>query len=358
MKAIGHALEHVAALGAQRLLAPHRLAPGVRQRQRAGDARQQLARAERLDQVVVGAGLEALDARLLAGARRQQDDRHRARVVVGAAGARSRPKPSSRGIITSVSDEVGSLRAARRPAPARRRRPRSRVAPCRAGGAGSRACRRCRRRAARARATVGRARASASSRRRRHARSAPASPMPASGSQRSASSTNGCDADRRRHEPGARLDAVRGRCAWPNGSAHGERACRARAARRRRPRRRAAAPAPAPARARCPCPRACGRARPGRDGSDRRAAAAPPPECRCRCRAPRARASPRLARAGARAISPSSVYLNALETRLRTIFSHIVAVDDRPARRAAGSRRRGAGRRARSPSGTRSPDRR
>ena len=36
------------------------------------DARDQLARRERLDQIVVGAGLQPLDARLLAGARRQR----------------------------------------------------------------------------------------------------------------------------------------------------------------------------------------------------------------------------------------------------------------------------------------------
>ena len=48
------------------------------------DARQQLARAERLDQVVVGSGIEPFDPRLLAGARREQDHRDVAGRGVGA----------------------------------------------------------------------------------------------------------------------------------------------------------------------------------------------------------------------------------------------------------------------------------
>ena len=87
------------------------------------DAGQQLAGAERLDQVVVGAGLHALDPALLAGAGRQQDDRHaRACVGVGAQRA-SRPKPSSRGIMTSVSTRSGGFARASPRAPPRRRRP-------------------------------------------------------------------------------------------------------------------------------------------------------------------------------------------------------------------------------------------
>ena len=51
------------------------LATQPRELQVARDAREQLARSERLDQIVVGTRLQALDARFLAGARRQQDDR-------------------------------------------------------------------------------------------------------------------------------------------------------------------------------------------------------------------------------------------------------------------------------------------
>ena len=47
----------------------------LRQAQVRFHAGEQLARGERLDQIVVGAGVEAFDARLLAGARREQDDR-------------------------------------------------------------------------------------------------------------------------------------------------------------------------------------------------------------------------------------------------------------------------------------------
>ena len=48
------------------------------------DAREQLAGRERLDEVVVGARVEAFDARLFAGARRQQHDRHVRRRGIGA----------------------------------------------------------------------------------------------------------------------------------------------------------------------------------------------------------------------------------------------------------------------------------
>ena len=89
-------------------------------------ARQQLAGGERLDQVVVGAGLEPLDARLLAGARRQQDRPGRRAVAASARSARSSPKPSRLGIITSVRTRSGGAPArgssagravARRPRP-------------------------------------------------------------------------------------------------------------------------------------------------------------------------------------------------------------------------------------------------
>ena len=77
---------------------------------------------ERLDQVVVGAGVEAFDARFLAGARRQQDHRNVAQRRV-AAQRRIRPKPSSRGIITSETMTSGRSRA-RRVERRLRRRPR------------------------------------------------------------------------------------------------------------------------------------------------------------------------------------------------------------------------------------------
>ena len=48
------------------------------------DARQQLARAERLDEIVVGAHPQAFDLGFLAGARRQDDHRHAAQLGIGA----------------------------------------------------------------------------------------------------------------------------------------------------------------------------------------------------------------------------------------------------------------------------------
>ena len=47
-----------------------------------GDARQKLPGGERLDEVVVGAQLQSLDPRFLAGARREEDDGKRRRVRV------------------------------------------------------------------------------------------------------------------------------------------------------------------------------------------------------------------------------------------------------------------------------------
>ncbi len=73
------------------------------------DARQQFAGAERLDEVVVGAGLHAFDAALLAGARREQDDRQRARLRIGAQ-PRQQLMPSRRGIMMSESTQIGPAR--------------------------------------------------------------------------------------------------------------------------------------------------------------------------------------------------------------------------------------------------------
>ena len=58
------------------------------------DAREQLACAERLDQVIVGAGVEAGHARLLAGRAREQDHRRRACVRRRAARAAARSRPA------------------------------------------------------------------------------------------------------------------------------------------------------------------------------------------------------------------------------------------------------------------------
>ena len=60
------------------------LAPDLGRAQQRPDAHQQLARAERLGEIVVGAPAQALDARLLAGARREQHHRHLAQPRVGA----------------------------------------------------------------------------------------------------------------------------------------------------------------------------------------------------------------------------------------------------------------------------------
>ena len=60
-----------------RLARPYRLrrlAPQQRHRDVGGRARQQFAGRERLDQIIVGAGVKALDLGFLAGARRQHDD--------------------------------------------------------------------------------------------------------------------------------------------------------------------------------------------------------------------------------------------------------------------------------------------
>ena len=76
------------------------------------DARHQLARRERLDQVVVRAGVQAVDARLVAGARRQHDDGDGRQLARPARRRRSSAKPSSAGIITSVRIRSGGSRSA------------------------------------------------------------------------------------------------------------------------------------------------------------------------------------------------------------------------------------------------------
>src|SRR5262245_233104 len=77
-----------------------------RQREPRPHPRRQLASAERLDDVVVGAGAEPEDSRVLAGARRQHQDR-----TVSVRGwrfsSRSSAKPSRPGIITSLTTRSG-----------------------------------------------------------------------------------------------------------------------------------------------------------------------------------------------------------------------------------------------------------
>ena len=112
-------------MSASRARAPPALARISRAHDLRVDPREQLARAERLDEIVVGAGLQAFDARLLAGARREQDHRERSSVAASARSACSSPKPSSRGIITSARTRSGASRRAaveRRRAVARRPR--------------------------------------------------------------------------------------------------------------------------------------------------------------------------------------------------------------------------------------------
>ena len=73
-------------------------------------ARQQLAGRERLDQVVVGAGLEPLD-RASSPARAESIITGTSVVAGSARSAASSPKPSRSGIITSVSTRSGGSRA-------------------------------------------------------------------------------------------------------------------------------------------------------------------------------------------------------------------------------------------------------
>ena len=85
---------------------------------------------------------------------------------------------------------------------------------------------------------------------------------------------------------------------------------------------RAASRVPARARARCRCLRACVPECPRRDGTARTRAAVPCRECQHRCRQPPARSNRPACRSDT-VMRPASVYLKALETRFRTIFSHM-----------------------------------
>ena len=106
---------------------------------------QQLPGAERLDQVVVGPGLHPLDPALLAGAGRQHDDRHVRACAGSARSSRSSPNPSSRGIITSVRTRSGGRSRAAASAASPSGTASTAVAARPAGGRRTAACRRCRR---------------------------------------------------------------------------------------------------------------------------------------------------------------------------------------------------------------------
>ena len=245
------------------------------------------------------------------------------RVRSSARMAASRPKPSSSGIITSVSTRSGGLAS----------NPLERasavgdrfdvVAVARAGGSGSRACRRCRRRRARARC-----RATRRACRPPECRERAASSRWSACRRRAASAAlprrYGLGADARRGElprcarcvPAADAPSRRRRVTVnvvpvPFG---------ARAPRRRR---RAAATSSCTSARPMPVP-SCVRARAFFDAMEalEHRAAARRPECRRRCRdTTSSTRSPR--HRSATAISPSNVNLNALERRLSTIFSHM-----------------------------------
>ena len=113
-RGVGEQVRHP--LGVTALEGPHPRLQNLRL-----DPGEQLARRERLDQVVVGAGVQAFDARLLAGPRRQQDHRHRA-AARDRRGARAAGRSRrARGIITSETIRSGApgraAASASRPSP-------------------------------------------------------------------------------------------------------------------------------------------------------------------------------------------------------------------------------------------------
>ena len=292
------------------------LAPDARDFQQRVDAGHQLARAERLDQVVVGAGLQALDPRLLAGSRREQNDGD------GRQRALSPQRAHQAEAVELGHHHVGEHQIGRRapwrqPAPPRRRwrlRPRS---GRRAGAAGSRACRRCRRRPAGAGPRSARRRVSAIAAASRGSARVGQPP------QRLFDVGVGS----RRRMPRASVASLQcsvGRCAVPVRERHRERGC---------PRRSRSSASIAP-----PCSLhqllhqreadagaldASGRARPRRGRSARTGAGSsragmPVPVSRTGQLDPVVRLAQRDARSRRR-----SVNLKALESRLSTIFSHM-----------------------------------
>ncbi len=77
------------------------------------NARQQLARAERLDQIIVGARPQAFDLGLFAGARRQQDHRHTAQFGI-VAQLLQQPEAVEAGHHDVGEDQIGTLLLGRR----------------------------------------------------------------------------------------------------------------------------------------------------------------------------------------------------------------------------------------------------
>ena len=240
------------------------------------DARHQLARRERLDQVVVGAGVEP-STRASSPARADSMMTGTSRsAVVGAHAAQQAEAVEPRHHHVGE-DQVGRLARGGGQRLRRRRATASTSSAARAAARRSRACRRCRRRAGSRRAAVASAPATAGvgasastrgSQRERLLRRTAAAPSTAAATR-----------------PARRRSRSAGRCALPRGietvkvvpgpGALSTATCR-----------RAAAPARAPAPGRCPSPRACARARPAtrwkRSNSVRQLVRG---DARCRCRA-------------------------------------------------------------------------
>ena len=233
--------------------------------------------------------------------------------------------PSSRGIITSLTTRSGGVGEGglERRLPVARRRS-TRVARREQPDAGTRACRRCRRRPARGRRRV-----------RRPDASDPvggggiAGSSSVAGPRQPAQRLGDERAGRGRRPPAAvgaraRPAAPAGRWAEPSGRRDGERGADVGRARRRsivppcrptssrtmaRP-----MPLPSPERARASLDPVEPLEQPGQLLRRRR---------RCRCRATVSTATPVLRRAAATVIRPSKVNFSALESRLRTTFSHM-----------------------------------
>ena len=172
-------------------------------------------------------------------------------------------------------------------------------------------------------------------------------------SQRSASSTNGVAPRVSGRRPALRRHDQRRDAGGPAGIVTVN-VVRARLGWRQSPNRHAAWPVPGRARVRCPSLRASGRACLRRDETARRLAAAP----RGMPTPVSATAARRIAPDGeSTRTSPSNVNLNALERRLRTIFSHM-SRSTKTGSGSGGQSTTSSFRRARSPSGRCSRDRR
>ena len=297
------------------------IATHLRQLEVGRDAGQQLAGAERLGEVVVGPRLQPLDPRLLARPGRRS--RIGIAAVAGSArSSRSRPKPSSIGIITSVRTRSGgwSLDGGQRLHPVGDRRDVVTLGeqPARR----TRACRRCRRPGGSAAARRPARIAEAASWRERPAWSRAGPRRAVRAGQPAERLLDVRRRPQRRRRQGARAtDPVGRQVGRARRDRHGE-GRPAPSCSRPPPARRAAGPAPAPAPGRSPSPRACAPGaldamepleEPGQlVGRDARPGVLDPQRDQ----------RPLPARSDT-AIRPSSVNLNALERRFRTIFSHM-----------------------------------